>query len=159
MREKLERGIFGGLNAMRRNESIPDRGRLIRLGEKPLIDEAGRHVLRLALRGRCSDHKEMRVTVTNEREEYSISMLLPEADAAMIDHAAVLRGWSRADFVCDAAVRAAKEVLMDDRLISTSPEGYADFMEILSAPAWPVAEMVEGDQTICTVGAWLCPKR
>lgn len=81
--------------------------------------------------------------MTNEREEYSISVLLPEADVAMIDHAATLRGWPRADFVRDAAVRAAKEVLMDNRPICMSPEGFADFMQILSAPATPVAEMVE----------------
>jgi len=70
-------------------------------------------------------------------------MLLPEADTAMIDRAATLCGWSRADFVRDAAVRAAKEVLVDNRPICMSPGGFADFMQILSAPATPAAEMVE----------------
>lgn len=78
-----------------------------------------------------------------ERKEYPISMRLPEADVAMIDRAATLRGRSRTDFVRDAAVRAAEEVLMDNRLIRMSPEGFAEFMEVLSAPAAPVPEMVE----------------
>lgn len=44
--------------------------------------------------------------------EHPISMRLPEADIAMIDRAAGLRGWSCTDFVRDAAVRAAEEVLI-----------------------------------------------
>jgi uncharacterized protein (DUF1778 family) len=78
-----------------------------------------------------------------ERKEYPISMRLPEADVAIIDRAATLRGRSRTDFVRDAAVRAAEDVLMDSRLIRMSPEGFAEFMEALSAPAAPVPDMVE----------------
>ncbi len=78
-----------------------------------------------------------------ERKEYPISMRLPEADVAMIDRAATLRGRSRTDFVRDAAVRAAEEVVMEQSLIRMSPEGFAGFMEVLSAPAAPVPEMVE----------------
>lgn len=78
-----------------------------------------------------------------ERKEHPISMRLPEADIAMIDRAAGLRGRSRTDFVRDAAVRAAEYVLMENRLIRMSPEGFAEFMAALSAPATPVPEMVE----------------
>ncbi|SFN79103.1 Uncharacterized conserved protein, DUF1778 family [Mesorhizobium sp. NFR06] len=78
-----------------------------------------------------------------ERKEYPISMRLPEADVAMIDRAATLRGRSRTDFVRDAAVRAAEDVLMDSRLIRMSQEGFAEFMEVLSAPAAAVPDMVE----------------
>ena len=78
-----------------------------------------------------------------ERKEYPISMRLPEADVAMIDRAATLRGRSRTDFVRDAAVRAAEEVVMEQSLIRMSPDGFAGFMEVLSAPAAPVPEMVE----------------
>ncbi|WP_283193778.1 DUF1778 domain-containing protein [Rhizobium sp. AN80A] len=70
-------------------------------------------------------------------------MRLPEADVVVIDLAASLRGRSRTDFVREAAVRAAEEVLMDHGLIRMSPEGFADFMGILSPPAAPVPEMVE----------------
>ena len=83
------------------------------------------------------------MATTGERKEYPISMRLPEADVAMIDRAATLRGRSRTDFVRDAAVRAAEDVLMDSRLIRMSSEGFAEFMEALSAPAAPVPDMVE----------------
>ena len=78
-----------------------------------------------------------------ERKEYPISMRLPEADVAMIDRAAGLRGRSRTDFVREAAVRAAEEVLMESRLIRMSPEGFADFLGALSVAAAPVPEMME----------------
>lgn len=78
-----------------------------------------------------------------ERKEHPISMRLPEADIAMIDRAAGLRGRSRTDFVREAAVRAAEDVLMENRLIRMSPEGFADFMAALSGPAMAVPEMVE----------------
>jgi uncharacterized protein (DUF1778 family) len=83
------------------------------------------------------------VTTNAERKEHPISMRLPEADVAMIDRAAGLRGRSRTDFVREAAVRAAEDVLMENRLIRMSPEGFADFVAVLSGPATPVSELVE----------------
>lgn len=77
-----------------------------------------------------------------ERKEYPISMRLPEADVAMIDRAAGLRGRSRTDFVREAAVRAAEEVVMEQGLIRMSSEGFSQFMEMLVRPAAPVPEMV-----------------
>lgn len=78
-----------------------------------------------------------------ERKEHPISMRLPEADLAMIDRAAGLRGRSRTDFVREAAVRAAEDVLMEQRLIRMGADGFADFVAALSGPGAPVAEMVE----------------
>lgn len=83
------------------------------------------------------------MATTADRKEYPISMRLPESDVAMIDRAATLRGRSRTDFVRDAAVRAAEEVVMENRLVRMSPEGFADFMDVLSRPAAPVPEMVD----------------
>lgn len=83
------------------------------------------------------------MTAAAERKEYPISMRLPEADVAMIDRAATLRGRSRTDFVRDAAVRAAEEVVMENRLVRMSAEGFAEFLNILSQPAAPVPEMAE----------------
>lgn len=48
-----------------------------------------------------------------KRKEHPLSMRLPETDIAIIDRAATLRGRSRTDFVRDAAVRAAEDVLME----------------------------------------------
>src|SRR5258707_15594472 len=78
-----------------------------------------------------------------ERKEHPLSMRLPAADIAIIDRAATLRGRSRTDFVRDAAVRAAEEVLMETAPIRMSRAGFKAFMAALSGPAKPVPEMLE----------------
>ena len=83
------------------------------------------------------------MATAGERKEYPISMRLPEADIAIIDRAAGVRGRSRTEFVRDAAVRAAEEVLMEQRLVRMSGGGFAAFVAAISGPAAPVAEMVE----------------
>jgi uncharacterized protein (DUF1778 family) len=65
------------------------------------------------------------------RKEHPLSMRLPEAD---IDRAATLRGRSRTDFVREAAVRAAEDVLMETVPIRMSPSGFKAFMAVLSGP-------------------------
>lgn len=70
-------------------------------------------------------------------------MRLPEADIAIIDRAATLRGRSRTDFVRDAAVRAAEDVLMETVPIRISSTGFKAFTAALSGPATPVPEMIE----------------
>jgi uncharacterized protein (DUF1778 family) len=80
---------------------------------------------------------------STKRKEHPLSMRLPEADIAIIDRAATLRGRSRTDFVREAAVRAAEDVLMETAPIRMSPSGFKAFMDALSRPAAPVPEMVE----------------
>src|SRR3954469_19314476 len=75
-----------------------------------------------------------------KRKEHPLSMRLPEADIAIIDRAASLRGRSRTDFVREAAVRAAEDVLMETAPIRMSPAGFKAFMEVLSQPGRPVPE-------------------
>ncbi len=83
------------------------------------------------------------MTAPSGRKEYPISMRLPEADIAIIDRAAGLRGRSRTDFVREAAVRAAEAVVMEQRLIRMTPQGFTDFLNALAQPAGPLPEMVE----------------
>ena len=83
------------------------------------------------------------MTALAKRKEHPLSMRLPEADVAVIDRAASLRGRSRTDFVREAAVRAAEEVLMDQALVRMSADGFAAFMAAVTAPAEPVPELVE----------------
>jgi len=78
-----------------------------------------------------------------QRKEHPLSMRLPETDIAIIDRAAALRGRSRTDFVRDAAVRAAEDVLMETAPIRMSPGGFKAFMAAMSGPAVRVPEMVE----------------
>jgi uncharacterized protein (DUF1778 family) len=78
-----------------------------------------------------------------ERKEHSLSMRLPETDIAIIDRAAALRGRSRTDFVRDAAVRAAEDVLMETMPVRMSPAGFKAFTAALSGPAVVVPAMAE----------------
>lgn len=77
------------------------------------------------------------------RKQYPISMRLQEADIALIDRAADLRGRSRTDFVREAAVRAAEAVVLEDAVLRMSPDGFEAFFEAIAGPGAPVAEMVE----------------
>jgi uncharacterized protein (DUF1778 family) len=78
------------------------------------------------------------------RKQYPLSMRFREADIEVIDRAAARRGRTRSDFVREAAVRAAEEVLLDDRgPIILSPEDYQAFCDEIARPAEPVPEMVE----------------
>ena len=83
------------------------------------------------------------MTAVAKRREHTLSMRLPAADIAMIDRAAALRGRSRSDFVHEAAVRAAEQVVLGRALIRMSGEGFAAFMAAMTAPAAPVPELVE----------------
>lgn len=77
------------------------------------------------------------------RKKQPLSMRMPEADIAMIDRAAGLLGRSRTDFVRDAAVRAAEDVLMEAMPVRMSAAGFKAFMAALSGPPSAVPEMVD----------------
>jgi len=83
------------------------------------------------------------MTAPAKRKDHPLSMRLPDADLAIIDRAAQLRGRSRTDFVRDAAVRAAEDALMEVGLMRMSHDGFVDFMTALSAPAVSVSPMVD----------------
>ena len=78
-----------------------------------------------------------------KRKEHPLSMRLPDADIAIIDRAAGMRGRSRTDFVREAAVRAAEDVLMESAPFRMSASGFNAFMKALAGPATDVPEMVE----------------
>ncbi len=77
-----------------------------------------------------------------QRKDHRVSMRLADADIAIIDRAARMRGRSRAEFMRDTAVRTAEEVIMENTVIRMSPEGFAAFATMLESPAKPVSEMV-----------------
>ncbi|SBV35937.1 conserved hypothetical protein [uncultured Stenotrophomonas sp.] len=78
-----------------------------------------------------------------DRRDQPLSMRLPDADIAVIDRAASLRGRSRTDFVREAAVHAAEDVLMEAMPVRMSAEGFDAFMQAVSSPAQAVPEMVQ----------------
>jgi uncharacterized protein (DUF1778 family) len=79
----------------------------------------------------------------SQRKEYPLSMRLPEADIAIIDRAAGLRGRSRTAFVREAAVRAAEDVVMETIPIRMSRDGFDEFLRVLARPPEPVPEMAQ----------------
>lgn len=78
-----------------------------------------------------------------QRKDHPLSMRLPDADLAIIDRAAHLRGRSRTEFMRDAAVRAAEDAIMENTPIRVSPDGFDALVAALDAPAKPVPTMVE----------------
>lgn len=85
----------------------------------------------------------MRAVGKRKRKDYPLSMRLPETDIAVIDRAARLRGRSRTDFVRDAAVQSAEEVLMENTLMRMNPAAFNAFAAAIAAPAQVVPEIVE----------------
>ena len=77
-----------------------------------------------------------------QRKDHRVSMRLADADIAIIDRAASLRGYSRAEFIRNATVRAAEDVIMENTVIRMSPEGFTAFATMLDSPAKPVPGMV-----------------
>lgn len=77
------------------------------------------------------------------RKDHPLSMRLPASDIAIIDRAANLRGRSRTDFVREAAVHAAEQVILENTPIRMSPAGFKAFVEAISGPATPAPEMVD----------------
>lgn len=77
-----------------------------------------------------------------QRKDHRVSMRLADADVAIIGRAARMRGRSRAEFMRDAAVRTAEEVIMENTVLHMSPEGFAAFVAMRDSPAKPVPEMV-----------------
>ncbi len=83
------------------------------------------------------------MTRAMQRKDHPLSMRLPDADLAIIDRAAQLRGRSRTEFMRDAAVRAAEDIVMENILIRMNADGFDALVAALDAPARPVAAMVE----------------
>ena len=82
------------------------------------------------------------MTRATQRTDYPLSLRLPDADLAIIDRAAHLQGRSRTEFMRDAAVRAAEDIILENTFIRMSGEGFDAFVAALDAPATPVAELV-----------------
>ena len=78
-----------------------------------------------------------------QRKDRPLAMRFRDADLAIIDRAASQRGRSRTDFVRDAAVRAAEEVLMENVVIRMSPAAFDAFVSALESPPTPVPQLVD----------------
>lgn len=77
------------------------------------------------------------------KTEHPLSMRLPKRDIDLIDRAASIRGRSRTEFVRDAAVHAAEDVLMERTMIRMSAEGFGAFARAIAGPGRAVTALVK----------------
>ncbi|MBP7394719.1 MAG: DUF1778 domain-containing protein [Zoogloea sp.] len=64
----------------------------------------------------------------------TLNLRIPSTERNLIDRAAASTGTTRTDFILSAARRAAEEALLDQAVLSVSPEAYAEFLARLDAP-------------------------
>ncbi|MFC5429177.1 DUF1778 domain-containing protein [Paraburkholderia denitrificans] len=67
----------------------------------------------------------------------TLNIRIKPEERSLIDRAAKLRGKNRTDFVLDAARNAAEEALLDQTIITSSPDAYAAFLARLDMPPQP----------------------
>ncbi|MEA9878763.1 DUF1778 domain-containing protein [Xanthomonas campestris] len=84
-------------------------------------------------------------TTPGKRE--TLNLRIKPEERSLIDRAAKARGKNRTDFVLDAARSAAEEVLLDQTLITASPDAYAAFLARLDMPPQPNARLRKTMQT------------
>jgi uncharacterized protein (DUF1778 family) len=77
------------------------------------------------------------------RKDQPIAMRLAASDVAMIDRAARIRGRSRTEFVRDAAMRAAEEVVLDNHVIRMDAEAFGAFLAVVAEPGKAVPGLVD----------------
>jgi uncharacterized protein (DUF1778 family) len=90
----------------------------------------------------CENYIVSSMARTARKKPHPLSMRLRQSDIAVIDRAADLRGRSRTDFVREAALRAAEDVLLEAALIRLSPRGFESFQAAIAAPPNAIPEMV-----------------
>jgi uncharacterized protein (DUF1778 family) len=67
----------------------------------------------------------------------TLNIRIKPEERSLIDRAAKAQCKTRTDFVLDAARSAAEQVLLDQALMSVSPQAYADFLARLDMPPQP----------------------
>ena len=78
------------------------------------------------------------IDMPTDRENLkAITLRIYEDARALIDQAASIQGRSRADFIIEAARRAAEEAILDQRVIMVSRGSYDHLLAALDRP--PVA--------------------
>ena len=87
----------------------------------------------------------MQATLEVKRETLNIRIKPEERN--LIDRAAKTRGKNRTDFILEAARLAAEDALLDQVIISVSPEAYAQFLARLDMPPKPNARLLKTLQT------------
>lgn len=78
----------------------------------------------------------------------TLNIRIKPEERSLIDRAAKLRGKNRTDFVLEAARNAAEEALLDQTIITSSPDAYAAFLARLDMPPQPNERLRKMLQTL-----------
>ncbi len=76
-------------------------------------------------------------TNTDQPKRETLNIRIKPEERGLIDRAAKARGKNRTEFVLEAARIAAEEAIMDQAIISVTPEAYQAFLEQLDLPPKP----------------------
>ncbi len=87
------------------------------------------------------------VAVNAPQKRETLNLRIRPEERNLIDRAAKARGKNRTDFVLDAARLAAEEALLDQAIISVSPQAYAAFLERLDMSPQPNERLRKTMQT------------
>ena len=71
---------------------------------------------------------------THSARRETLNIRIKPNEKGLIDRAARAKGKNRTDFILDAARVAAQEALLDQAIITTNPEAYAEFLARLDMP-------------------------
>lgn len=93
------------------------------------------------------------IDAPNKRETLNIRIRAEER--GLIDRAAAIRGKNRTDFILDAARLAAEEALLNQVLITASPQAYEEFLTRLDMPPQPNERL---RKTMQTPAPWDAPE-
>ena len=63
-----------------------------------------------------------------EGKRETLNIRIKPEERSLIDHAAKARGKNRTDFILDAARRAAEEALLEQLVMTASPQAYEEFL-------------------------------
>lgn len=92
------------------------------------------------LRGRASSVK-----------RNTLNLRIKPEDRGLIDRAALARGKNRTDFILEAARAAAEEALLDQVMLSVSPDAYTEFVARLDRNPQPNGRL---RKTMTTPAPW-----
>jgi uncharacterized protein (DUF1778 family) len=74
---------------------------------------------------------------TDQPKRETLNIRIKPEERGLIDRAARARGKNRTEFVLEAARIAAEEAILDQAVISVTPEAYQAFLEQLDLPPKP----------------------
>ena len=77
------------------------------------------------------------MTTRHAATRETLNIRIKPEERNLIDRAAKVRGKNRTDFVLDAARAAAEEALLEQTIITASPQAYAAFLARLDQPPQP----------------------